>query len=143
VSVRTSLATEKACWNKEWSNGPGAAGLGGDAVGLLHLAEDLRLAEHGRIEAAGDREGVADRQLVVELVQAAVRAFAEMVVLVEPFPHARQALLGAPAVELGAVAGRDDQHLVHLRQPTSSRSATGRRSGLKASFSRISTGAER
>ena len=39
---------------------PGAARLVRDAVGVLQLPEDLRLAEHHRIESRGDAEGVFD-----------------------------------------------------------------------------------
>jgi hypothetical protein len=41
------------------------AGFVGQAHRLLHLAEDLRLAEHHRIEAGGDAEGVPRRVAVV------------------------------------------------------------------------------
>ena len=40
------------------------AGLVGLAHGLLHLAQDLRLAQHHRIEPGGDAEGVARRGAV-------------------------------------------------------------------------------
>ena len=38
-------------------------------VRLLHLAEDLRLAEHHRVEAGGHAEGVAHGRLALELVE--------------------------------------------------------------------------
>ncbi|MPN15807.1 hypothetical protein SDC9_163143 [bioreactor metagenome] len=44
-----------------------ASRLGG-AHGILHLAEDLCLAQHHRIEPAGNAEGVARDQIVFQRV---------------------------------------------------------------------------
>ena len=74
VSVRTRLATEKAAWNRRFSSGPGRAGVLRRAVGVLELAEDLRLAEHHRVEAGGDGEHVRDGAHVVVVVEAVVDA---------------------------------------------------------------------
>ena len=43
-------------------------------VGLLHLPEDLRLAEHHRVEARRHAEGVAHRRLALEPVEVRLRA---------------------------------------------------------------------
>ena len=59
VSVRTRFATEKL----SASAGSGRAGcplLLRRAIGSLELAEDLRLAEHHRVQAACDAEDVLD-----------------------------------------------------------------------------------
>jgi hypothetical protein len=45
----------------------------GDGPGFLHLAEDLRFAEHQRIQAGRDAEQVADRVRVVVAVQVGVQ----------------------------------------------------------------------
>ena len=44
---------------------PGAAALGGRLERVLHLAEDLRLADDQRIEAGGDAEQMRDRGVVL------------------------------------------------------------------------------
>jgi hypothetical protein len=50
--------------------GAGAAGLLRDAIGVLQLAEDLRLAEHHGIETRGDAEGMRHGVLFLVHVQA-------------------------------------------------------------------------
>ena len=42
---------------------------GGERVGFLHLAEDLRLADDERIEAGGDAEQMAGRVEIGQIVQ--------------------------------------------------------------------------
>ncbi len=59
VLVRTSLATAKLRWKSWLSVVPRAPARFGGAHGVLHLAEDLRLAQHHGIEPAGHAEGVA------------------------------------------------------------------------------------
>jgi hypothetical protein len=59
VEVRTSLATAKLRWNSWCSVVPSVPAVVGLAHGLLHLAEDLRLTQHHRVQPAGDAEGVA------------------------------------------------------------------------------------
>jgi hypothetical protein len=51
----------------------GAAALGRVTVGLLQLAEDLRLADDHRIQAGGHQEQVLDRGLVPMLVDMPVQ----------------------------------------------------------------------
>ena len=56
-----------------------AAGVG---EGFFHLAEDLRLAQHQRIEAAGDAHQMADGIVVLMPVQAVAQlVFIEIVVV--------------------------------------------------------------
>ena len=65
VEVRTSLATANERWNSWCSVVPSVPAVVGLAHRLLHLAEDLRLAQHHRVEPAGDAEGVARRGAVL------------------------------------------------------------------------------
>jgi hypothetical protein len=59
VDVRTSLATANERWNIWCSVVPSVPGGVGLAHRLLHLAEDLRLAQHHGVEAARDAERMA------------------------------------------------------------------------------------
>ena len=122
VSVRTRLATEKAAWNRRFSIGPGRAGFLGRAVGVLELPEDLRLAEHQRVESRRDREDMRDGAHVLVPVQAVVDARPELVVALQPVAELRLARLGR-AVDLGAVAGGDDQRLADRRAGSPARAA--------------------
>jgi hypothetical protein len=88
------------------------AGGFGRAHGVFHLAEDLRFAQHHRVEPAGHAEGVARGLVVVQGVgmraqqgrghAAALRQPAEGVV--------ERDVLGG-AIDLRAVAGGDDRGL--------------------------------
>ena len=69
VSVRTFLATVKARWRRDVERGGDGADLAGDGVGLLDLAEDLRLADDHGVERAGDAEEMADGFALAELVE--------------------------------------------------------------------------
>jgi hypothetical protein len=90
-----------------------ARGLGaaGDAVGLLHLAEDLLLAEHHRVEARGDAEEVTDGVGAAALVQ--VRRRLAGAIGEEPSRGLVRPL--ARHVDLDPVAGRDDHRLGDAR----------------------------
>ena len=74
VSVRTRLATENARLEQPVQHRSGRAGFLRDAVGVLQLAEDLRLAEHHRIEAGRDRERVRDGLVLDVVIQAVVQS---------------------------------------------------------------------
>ena len=69
VSVRARLAVAKACWNRRSSWPPSVPARARRDPGLLHLAEDLRLAEHQRIQPGGDAEQVPHGVGVVVPVQ--------------------------------------------------------------------------
>ncbi len=109
VALRTSLATANERWNSWFKRAAERAGGLGGAHRVLHLAQDLRLAQHHRVEAAGDAEGVARHVLLRQRVgvraqhgrrdAAAVRQPAQRVV--------ERGMVGG-AVDLGAVARRDD-----------------------------------
>ena len=59
----------------------GAAGLLRRAIGILELAQDLRLAEHHRVETGRDGKGVRDGGALVEPVQTVLYARAEPVIV--------------------------------------------------------------
>ena len=84
----------------------------GDAHRILHLAENLRLADDHRIEPAGDAEGMADRfRLVVGIdVRGDFVAF-DLVILGQPVDHHLRRLGGA--VDFGTVAGGQDRDLAN------------------------------
>ncbi len=66
VLLRTSLATANERWNIWCSVLPSVPARVGVAHRLLHLTEDLRLAEHHRIEPAGNPEGMSRRGAALE-----------------------------------------------------------------------------
>ena len=114
VSVRTRLATAKVCCIRrsiELRSVPAAArGL----IGIFHLAENLRLAEHHRIQSGGDAEQMPHRRVLCMRVQKFIQA-----ALVQPMMVEQPALrdgFGACFdfhVQLGAVAGGNDQRFIH------------------------------
>ena len=84
--------------------------------GVLHLTEDLRLADHHRIETGGHAEGVADRIPIDVRVEARVdrgRIQAALVTQVPEHGGARFARYLGDAVDLHAIAGRDDHRFGH------------------------------
>ena len=86
----------------------------GSAHRLLQLAEDLRLAEHHRVEAAGDAERVRHGPLPGMHVQMRPDIVDGQPVIVGQ-PASDLIGLGGVAIDLGAVAGRQDRRLP--RQP--------------------------
>ena len=117
VVLRTSLATAKERWNSVQHAAERAGRLGG-ARRLLHLAEDLRLAEHHRIEPRGDAEGVAHRLLARQRVEVVLQLRGVHAVVVrQPLRQlgGRFVFLASRDIELGAVAGREDRGFA--RQP--------------------------
>ncbi|OIQ80212.1 hypothetical protein GALL_380470 [mine drainage metagenome] len=88
------------------------AGLGRGAHRVLHLAEDLRLAQHHRIEPAGDAEGMAHGAVLHQPV-AVLEQFAGVQVALarQPVDQRLARVVGRGAVDLGAVAGRQDRGL--------------------------------
>ena len=106
---------------------PGRSGLEGGA----HLAEDLALAGHERVEARRDPEEVQRRRLVVQAVEDAVERLAGE--LLERREH--RVLVDAVDVQLGAVARREADGVAERPRE---RSAASRSSVTR---SRSSTGA--
>ncbi len=74
---------------------------------LLELAEDLGFAQHHRIEAACHPEGVLDRALLRQTVEIGLDLSGLQAVVVG-HPVDRRGRLVGVAVDLGAIAGRDD-----------------------------------
>ena len=111
------LAGLEGVAEQEVEGGPGGALLAGPLPGHLHLAEDLALAEHGRVEPGGHGEEVGDgRRVVVDVeVVAEVLGGEEgdlgeevadvLVGAVEPLGH---------RVDLGAVARGEHDGLGHV-----------------------------
>ena len=60
VSVCTRLPTRSAVWVRSCSTVPERAGFGAERVGRAQLAEDLRLADHHRVEPGRHGEHVLD-----------------------------------------------------------------------------------
>ena len=65
VCVRTCLATWKAFWKSRLRGVVTAPAVPGQEVGVLHLAEDLRLAQDHGVEARGHPEEVLDGVLAL------------------------------------------------------------------------------
>ncbi len=109
VAVRTSLATANERWNSWLSVLPRAPAVLGGAHRVLHLAEDLGFAEHHRIEAAGHAEGMARDLAVVQGVgMRAQQGGGHAAALGQPADRVVDRGMVGGAVDLGAVAGRDD-----------------------------------
>jgi hypothetical protein len=92
-----------------------AAGVG---EGFFHLAEDLRLAQHQRIEAAGDAHQMADGVIILMPVKAFSQVFfVEAVVVAQPADQRflQVILLFDAEIEFRAVAGRQHHPTLHHR----------------------------
>ena len=86
----------------------------GGLPGVLHLAQDLRFAQHQRVQAAGDAEQVAHRVVVAVHVQIVrQRGGRQAVVGRQPVGHARFRAVFDLAVDFGAVAGRQQGGFGH------------------------------
>ena len=140
VSVRARLAVAKACWNRRSSWLPSAAGRARRGPGVLHLAEDLRLAQHQRIQPGGDAEQVAHRVGVGVPVEIGVQVAGIVRMRGQPVGQ-RAAVVVGDGVELGAVAGRQQRHFAHRRQARSAVERAGMASPANATRSRRLTGA--
>ena len=95
------------------AHGPG---FFGGARRLLHLTQDLRLAQHHRIEAGGDAEHVTHRILLRMLVEIRVDLLRrQRMVFGQPV---RSGLwIFSRAIQFGAVAGRQDRSFAHGFRP--------------------------
>ena len=94
---------------------PGVPARARRRPGFLHLAEDLRLAQHQRIQAGGDAEQVAHRIGVVVRVEIGVQVAGIVRMGREPVGQ-RAAVVVGDGVELGAVAGGQQRDFAHRRQ---------------------------
>jgi len=103
---------------KQWmQNRSRSAGIARYLIGILHLPEDLRFPEDCRVEPAGDAEGVADRPVPVECVQAVVQRPRNLAVIHQPVTDHYIAARVAFAIKLGPVAGGNDDYFLNNRQP--------------------------
>ena len=85
---------------------------------FFHLAEDLRLAQHQRIEAAGDAHQMADGVIILMPVKAFSQVFfVEAVVVAQPADQRflQVILLFDAEIEFRAVAGRQHHPTLHHR----------------------------
>ncbi len=86
----------------------------GAAHRLLHLAENLRLAEHHRIEPAGDAKGVRDRAILRQRVDIRMeRLGGHPVEALQPALDRRG--FGGAEIDLGPVAGRQNRRFLDAR----------------------------
>ena len=84
------------------------AHLFGGAHGVLDLAEDLRLAEHHRIETGGDAERVTHGLLARQRAQMRLQVVGvDAVIVGQPLERLRR--IARRAIQLGAVAGGQDR----------------------------------
>ncbi len=83
-------------------------------VGVLHLAEDLRLAQHHRVQPGGDAEHVAYRVVFIVPIQELIQ-FAGSQMMMTTQPRLRDVLRARrhADIQLGAVAGGQDHRLFH------------------------------
>ena len=127
---------------------PGDAFIERGAIGILQLTEDLRFAEHQGVQAAGDREQMLDRSgvrvsrysdcLNIEIV------VGQVVPVGEPTCVSGIGAGVRKAIQLGAIAGRDDERFAHAGDSRPVRAAPSGSSSLaNTTFSRMSTGAVR
>jgi hypothetical protein len=79
---------------------------------LLELAEDLRLAEHHRIETARHSKRVLHRLVLREMIEIRLELLGFHAVVVGEPAH-RGVRLDAAAVNLGPIAGRNDRGFFH------------------------------
>jgi hypothetical protein len=118
VVERTSLATANERWNSWCRCVPSEPASCATRDRFLHLAEDLRFAQHHRVQAGGDAEGVAHGLTVGQHVQMRVELpRGKPLAMCQP-PGQRRGhltrLLGG-AIDFGAVAGRQDRPFGHQR----------------------------
>jgi hypothetical protein len=94
--------------------GAETAGFVGDAHRILHLAEDLRFAQHHRIEAGSDAERMADGIVLRQHVQVRTQFGKIQLVVVgeEMGGHVERVGRAAGGVHLGAVAGGQQRRLI-------------------------------
>ena len=107
---------------------------------LFHLAEDLRLTQHHRIQSRCDAKSVRHRLVVGQCVQVGRKCVGGKVMRGTKPPCYRLRRT-AVKVHLGAIAGGQDRRFLDHRAPVSSRSASASRSGANATRSRRSIGA--
>ena len=94
----------------------GGAGLAGGLERGLDLAQDLRFAEHHRVEPTRYPQQVFYPGQVLVVVQVGGHAVPRQAVKVaEPLPHPRLGLGSHDGVDLGAVASGQNQRFLNPR----------------------------
>ena len=86
------------------------AGLAGHGVGRFHLAENLRFAQHQRIEPRGDPHHVTNCRIIFVHISARAQLIeAQMVIIGQPAQHdvSRKVILFY--IKLAAIAGGEDR----------------------------------
>ncbi len=82
---------------------------------VLDLAEDLRFAEHQRIQPGRDAEQMAYGPVVLVAIQISTQVAHTIGMRGEPFAERKSSVVG-DRIQFGAVAGRQQSYLAHLRQ---------------------------
>ena len=118
--MRTRLPTANDEWNSRLSTGPDRLRIGGGRVRVLHLPENLRFADDERVEAARNPEQMPRRVEAVDVVD--VRREVRCLHPVELGEErdevgARRRRVVAGDVELGAIAGREDDRFARGPAP--------------------------
>ena len=83
------------------------------AIGVLELAQDLRLTEHHRVEPAGDPKDVPDRVVLLHRENRLRKRRVEVSFVVQPVVEPALAAVVAHYVKLGTVTGGQQHRLVH------------------------------
>ena len=81
-----------------------------DGVGRFHLAENLRLAQHQRVQPRGHAHHVTNGSIVFMDISAGTQLIeAQVVVVRQPFQHAVCRKVVLLYIELTAIAGGEDR----------------------------------
>ena len=115
VGADLRLGADALCGRKRGlkelvERGAGAAGLLRHAIGILELAQDLRLAQHHGVESRGDGEGMRDGELFLMNIEARGEVQVVAVMILEPLRQLCRARIARP-VHFRAIARREDHHL--------------------------------
>ena len=111
------LGDGKAALEQLVQIGAEATGGIGQAYCVLHLPEDLRLAQHHRVQARRDAEGVAHGVVLRQHVQMRAQFIDIQAVVVGQEMGGRVEGIGrrAGGVQFGAVAGRQNRGFIDMR----------------------------
>ena len=110
VLVRTSLATANVRWNNRFSTSPSVPAASA-AHRLFHLAENLRLTEHLRVEPTGNAKRMRDGTIGIQRVRVWRKRGRRQIA--RAFEPARDRFRRtAMKVHLGAIARREDRRFL-------------------------------
>ena len=144
--MRTRLPTANDAWNSRLSTGPAVCASPAAACALLHLTENLRLADDQRIEAGGDAKQVPRGVEVRDVVD--VRRTSPRSTPLNSLTNVTRSLrvavdIVAGGVHLGAIAGREHDRFARRSARGERTSAPSTPRAVKSTRSRSSTGAVR